>query len=280
MRRLLRLIDEVPLGWVVAAPLALILVFAVGYWALDAAGMAGLAATYDTSRPLGFADALYFSVVTLSSLGYGDIRPTGVARLLAGAEVVFGLALFGFIVAKISSVKQDYLLKRLYSELVDEKLAKYVATLEESGKLYRITSNLLLSGDIDPELTYTFRADVPEATFFYQTHTLLHEIRDLMVFESHHGGFFGDVSDAHVSQIFASVKAMMQHTLTIFERDRQRACDYVLCGNGPWIAEMLDLAEEMARLGKRGSRDTDIVEQCAGVLELSARMRAEVLPNI
>ncbi|WP_431285437.1 potassium channel family protein [Humitalea sp. 24SJ18S-53] len=48
---------------------------------------------------LTFADALHFSVVTLSTVGYGDIRPSddGI-RLLAGVQMVAGqvLLLFGF----------------------------------------------------------------------------------------------------------------------------------------------------------------------------------------
>lgn len=48
---------------------------------------------------LTFADALHFSVVTLSTVGYGDIRPSDEGiRLLAGLQMVAGqvLLLFGF----------------------------------------------------------------------------------------------------------------------------------------------------------------------------------------
>nr|WP_245214463.1 potassium channel family protein [Pararoseomonas indoligenes] len=48
---------------------------------------------------LGFRDALHFSVVTISTVGYGDIWPTDDgARLLAAVEVLAGqiLLLFGF----------------------------------------------------------------------------------------------------------------------------------------------------------------------------------------
>jgi len=48
---------------------------------------------------LSYSDALYFSVTTLSTVGYGDIRPfdDGV-RVLASLQVVAGqlLLLFGF----------------------------------------------------------------------------------------------------------------------------------------------------------------------------------------
>ena len=40
-----------------------------------------------------FHEALYFSIVTFTSLGYGDIRPVGIAKLFAGLEAVTGLFL-------------------------------------------------------------------------------------------------------------------------------------------------------------------------------------------
>ncbi|HYZ32867.1 MAG TPA: ion channel [Crenalkalicoccus sp.] len=52
-----------------------------------------------TPQRLGFTDAVHFSVVTLSTVGYGDIQPAddGI-RVLAGIEMLFAqlLLLFGF----------------------------------------------------------------------------------------------------------------------------------------------------------------------------------------
>ena len=43
--------------------------------------------------------SLYFSVITFSTLGYGDIRPIGtVARWLAGAESLLGSILMALLV--------------------------------------------------------------------------------------------------------------------------------------------------------------------------------------
>jgi voltage-gated potassium channel len=56
-------------------------------------------ALHGTPIHASFTDALYFSVITLSTVGYGDISPVGpLARALAAFEVVTGLLLllFGF----------------------------------------------------------------------------------------------------------------------------------------------------------------------------------------
>jgi hypothetical protein len=58
--------------------------------------------------------ALYFSIVTFSSLGYGDIVPVGYSRLIAMAEVILGLLFIGTLVSKLVSMRQERLLTRLY----------------------------------------------------------------------------------------------------------------------------------------------------------------------
>ena len=44
---------------------------------------------------LDFSNALYFSVVTFTTLGYGDVLPIGISKLFAGIEALMG----GFILA-------------------------------------------------------------------------------------------------------------------------------------------------------------------------------------
>jgi hypothetical protein len=70
-----------------ASYVALGALFAVGYAA--ARGFDGQIVEGASLRCVEcFLDRLYFSVVTASTLGYGDLRPTGVARALACSEVI------------------------------------------------------------------------------------------------------------------------------------------------------------------------------------------------
>ncbi|MFA7685934.1 MAG: pentapeptide repeat-containing protein, partial [Candidatus Gracilibacteria bacterium] len=43
-----------------------------------------------TTAPISLTDALYFSTVTFTTLGYGDFHATGLMRFVAGAESFFG----------------------------------------------------------------------------------------------------------------------------------------------------------------------------------------------
>lgn len=54
-------------------------------------------------KAVDFSDALYFSVVTEATLGYGDLRPVGISRILSCLQVFMGLVLAGLFVAKLTS---------------------------------------------------------------------------------------------------------------------------------------------------------------------------------
>jgi voltage-gated potassium channel len=58
-------------------------------------------------RAITFSESLFFSVTTLSTVGYGDIVPAGnAARLLAAIEIVCGVLLFLFGVNELFSFSQ------------------------------------------------------------------------------------------------------------------------------------------------------------------------------
>lgn len=70
-----------------------ILLYGVAFYALSKYSNAGtLGDPSNTSMP----HCLYFSAETFSSLGYGDLVPSGGLRLLAGTEVLNGLLLIGW----------------------------------------------------------------------------------------------------------------------------------------------------------------------------------------
>lgn len=74
-------------------------IFALGYFALEeAAGdqFAGLSTK---------TDALYFTVSTLATVGFGDVHATGqLARVLVTAQIVFNLVFIGTLVSLLTRV--------------------------------------------------------------------------------------------------------------------------------------------------------------------------------
>lgn len=102
--RWLRLIDQASGVWLAFVGLSLTVIFAMAYWILTKNlpdhGIRGP----DSETEFDIFAALYFSVVTETTLGYGDFRPVGISRLLVACHVLLGLAFAGIVVAKITSI--------------------------------------------------------------------------------------------------------------------------------------------------------------------------------
>jgi Ion channel len=115
----------------------------------------------------GFASALYFSFVTATSIGYGDIVPIGGARVIAVAEAIAALLIFGAVVAKFVSHRQEELVSEIHRVTFEERLDRIETNLhmvisellsitamsETNAPLNRITTRLesaviLFSGEL------------------------------------------------------------------------------------------------------------------------------------
>lgn len=74
--------------------------------------------------------ALYFSGVTLTTLGYGDISPIGFGRAVAVLLSMSGLTIIAILIAKISSERQSSLLLLLHTSDVERRMSDFVAQIE------------------------------------------------------------------------------------------------------------------------------------------------------
>jgi hypothetical protein len=87
-----RLVIEVVAIALVAHTLEMLL-FAAGYFVADAALHLG---DFAGTRDPELIDYVYFSMETYTSLGLGDIHPTGTMRLMVGLETLTGLIMIGW----------------------------------------------------------------------------------------------------------------------------------------------------------------------------------------
>jgi len=93
------LIDKIPWWGFVSLWLVLTLGFASLYYVLPV----GDCPTIKTLGYQKFFDALYFSIVTETTLGYGDILPMGWSKFFVCIQVMGGLFLAGVIITRITS---------------------------------------------------------------------------------------------------------------------------------------------------------------------------------
>ncbi len=68
----------------------------------------------------GIFDSVYYSFITATTTGYGDITPQGLSRLFAIIEVLFGVIVSGIILSKLVSVKQEVILEEIYNISYEE----------------------------------------------------------------------------------------------------------------------------------------------------------------
>ena len=91
----------------ISAYLLLGLAWTMAYWLiadLNAAAFSFNVAT-ETKQTLAGVNAFYFSFVTLSTLGYGDITPVSpIARMLAAMESMTGLLYVAVLIARLVSL--------------------------------------------------------------------------------------------------------------------------------------------------------------------------------
>lgn len=105
---------------------ALYIYLASNYWPGN-----GIIATTTTitSTKIGFADALYFCVITFTSTGYGDYVPQGFARVVASLVVLFGLAMATILIGKTASERQNATLLLLYTSDCQRRLTEFCEQL-------------------------------------------------------------------------------------------------------------------------------------------------------
>ncbi len=85
-------------------------IFGVCYYVLDTQFAFG--ALHGDALKDSFFKHVYFSAVSYSSLGLGDVYPTGALQLLVGVEAILGLILIGWTVTFTYLVTEKYLFHR------------------------------------------------------------------------------------------------------------------------------------------------------------------------
>jgi potassium channel LctB len=113
-------------GWLMTFWTVMIFLFGGAYWLL---ALAGIRLLSEGGRPVegdahGFATAIYFSFVTATSIGFGDVVPLGVARVMAVAEAAAGLLVFGCIISKLVSNRQEMLIEETHRIAFEDRLGR------------------------------------------------------------------------------------------------------------------------------------------------------------
>lgn len=96
------------MGAIFTAHTLAVWVYGVFYWLATQYLNIGVLETQAGDYINDFMSCIYFSASTYSSLGFGDIIPTGELRLITGVEVLNGLVLIGWSASFTYLVMQKF----------------------------------------------------------------------------------------------------------------------------------------------------------------------------
>jgi len=120
----LDLLANWPLDRLVFFWLGMILVLGFVYWGSGIVMGWGLQNSNAPVKPDfdGLITAIYFSFVTALSIGYGDVIPIGPLRIVAILEGAAGLLIFGCLVSKLVSKRQEELTAEIHRTTFEDRL--------------------------------------------------------------------------------------------------------------------------------------------------------------
>lgn len=162
------IIDKLSYGLLCKLIILIILVSSILFTILNPSGNG-------TNQPnLGILDSLYFSLVTFTTLGYGDIIPQGWGKLIASIEVCFGLVLAAILIAKISSERQSSKLLLIYTSINNQRLSGFIDDLVN----HETQIKFCLKGYDNKSLYKTGE----------QLYNFISSIKNFLLVQSHEGG--------------------------------------------------------------------------------------------
>jgi len=133
---------------------------------------------------LRFFDALYFSIVTGTSTGYGDIVPLGFSKAFAALQSMSSIVLIALFVAKFSSRRQEIALAHIHELTFDNafhsiRQGLFIARKDLDLIMKKVEGNEALSQKDWRDLRIAFRQMeifIRKITDFYASEDSLYEV--------------------------------------------------------------------------------------------------------
>ena len=125
------LVEEVGMIWYIVFFALMIILFGFAYMYFTPMGH-GIGQNSTPLSDVTFLESIYFSIITISSLGYGDMHPMGFSKALICIEVLLGLAMIGIMIAKVTSRRLSYHVLRLFSFDAQKRLEDIAAKFDAS----------------------------------------------------------------------------------------------------------------------------------------------------
>ena len=127
------IVEDVRMRWHIVFFVLVVIAFGIAYMCFTPQGDGiGQNSTplFEVYTFVTFLNGIYFSVITVSSLGYGDMHPMGISKALICIEVLLGLAMIGIMIAKVTSQSMSHQVSRLFSFDAQKRLEDIAAKFD------------------------------------------------------------------------------------------------------------------------------------------------------
>lgn len=104
-------------------------------------------------------DSVYFSFITATTTGFGDIIPVGMFKSIAIMQVVCGMLLLALVTSKLVSIKQDVIMSEIYEISFNERInrirSSFLLFRQNVGKIIdKIEEGFIRTREIHEIYTY------------------------------------------------------------------------------------------------------------------------------
>ena len=128
IRKIYTFLDKLTFFHIFSIWTVIVVLFGLGY-SFFSTSSSFLSHSSGNLKVVSILDGIYFSFITATSTGFGDIIPHGFFRVISIFEVVFGLLLLAFVTSKLISIKQDIILGEIYEISFGERISRIRSSL-------------------------------------------------------------------------------------------------------------------------------------------------------
>lgn len=133
-----------------------------------------------------FPQSVYFSFITATTTGFGDITPLGFFRVISIIEVVLGLLMIAVVTSKLVSLKQNVIIDELYELTFSERINRIRSSLLYSRQnintiMHKVEDGLIRRREIESlYLSFiSFQETLEEITLVFQKRSVKEFIQDI-----------------------------------------------------------------------------------------------------
>ncbi len=274
MNKLLYKIGKLNFYWIVVVLIVLILLFALFYYFGISAGN-GISYAYSSEgNKISFMDCVYFSIVTFTTLGFGDFYPNGNSRIVVIIEVILGLTFFGLLVSRFTAAKSEYILHRLYTGDVERRFHRFDDGLNKyREEISTIYNNYLLNNDYC-EITNRILSDKYK-NVYEDLLSVVIGLRKYIGFEVYYGEVFIDISRRSIYRVLDTSKNLI---VSLFEVHSDSRVDMIISNvNKKRIEKIMKGFYYMSEIIGKYSIDYKTKLRCSEIQKLTEKYYNSIL---